>query len=39
VQVHTGFKLFFVEDARSGPLMRPSEVLALRPSPSYVLYE
>jgi hypothetical protein len=37
--VHTGFKLFFVEDTTSGPLMTPSEVLALRPEPEYVMYE
>jgi hypothetical protein len=37
--VHVGFKLFFEEDARSGPLMTPGEVLALAPRPEYVLYE
>jgi hypothetical protein len=38
--VHTGFKLFFEEDARgSGRLMTPKEVLALRPEPEYVMYE
>ncbi|AKU15333.1 hypothetical protein VV02_04755 [Luteipulveratus mongoliensis] len=37
--VHKGFKLFFEEDARTGPLMRPSEVMALKPQPEYVLYE
>ena len=37
--VYTGFKLFFEEDVRRGPLMTPAEVLALRPQPSYVLYE
>ncbi len=37
--LHTGFKLFFVEDARSGPLMSPDQVLALRPRPVYVMYE
>jgi hypothetical protein len=36
---HSGFKLFFTEDRRSGPLMTPAQVLALRPLPSYVLYE
>jgi hypothetical protein len=37
--VHTGFKLFYEEDVRSGPLMGPPEVLALVPQPEYVLYE
>ena len=37
--LHTGFKLFIVEDARSGPLMSPAQVLALRPRPVYVMYE
>jgi hypothetical protein len=37
--VYTGFKLFFDEDTRRGSLMTPTEVLALRPQPSYVLYE
>lgn len=37
--VHAGFKLFFEEDAALGPLMTPSEVLALTPQPEYVLYE
>jgi hypothetical protein len=37
--VYTGFKLFFEEDTRRGELMTPAEVLALRPQPSYVLYE
>ena len=37
--VHPGFKLFFEEDAESGPLMTPWQVLALRPTPEYVLYE
>jgi len=38
--VRPGFKLFFDEDA-AGPsrLMTPSEVLALRPVPDYVMYE
>ena len=36
---HAGFKLFFDEDARVGPLMQPSEVMALTPQPEYVLYE
>jgi hypothetical protein len=37
--IYTGFKLFYEEDRRSGPLMTEAEVLALRPQPSYVLYE
>ncbi|MCU1619548.1 MAG: uncharacterized protein JWR28_514 [Modestobacter sp.] len=37
--VHIGFKLFYEEDTRSGPLMTPEEVLALVPQPEYVLYE
>lgn len=37
--VHVGFKLFYVEDKRSGPLMTPAEVMALQPAPEYVLYE
>ncbi len=37
--VHPGFKLFYAEDTRSGPLMTPGEVLALVPQPEYVLYE
>lgn len=37
--IHTGFKLFFTEDRRHGPLMTPAQVLALRPQPEYVLYE
>ncbi|NHC16287.1 hypothetical protein G9H71_21105, partial [Motilibacter sp. E257] len=38
--VHTGMKLFLEEDVeRGGRLMRPSEVLALKPRPSYVLFE
>lgn len=37
--IHPGFKLFFDEDARHGPLMTPAQVLALRPEPEYVLYE
>jgi hypothetical protein len=38
--VHPGFKLFFDEDTRNGGiLMTPSEVLALLPSPEYVMYE
>jgi hypothetical protein len=37
--VYTGFKLFFDEDTRRGSFITPAEVLALRPQPSYVLYE
>ncbi|BDZ59683.1 hypothetical protein GCM10025872_33400 [Barrientosiimonas endolithica] len=37
--VRKGFKLFFEEDARSGPLMTAEQVLALSPQPEYVLYE
>jgi hypothetical protein len=36
---HAGFKLFFEEDRRQGPLMTPSQVLALRPKPEYVMHE
>jgi len=37
--VHAGFKLFYEEDTRSGPLMDPAAVLGLVPQPEYVLYE
>jgi hypothetical protein len=37
--VHAGFKLFFDEDAKRGPLMTPRQVLALHPRPEYVMYE
>jgi hypothetical protein len=39
--VHAGFKLFFTEDRRgpAGRLMKPQEVLALKPQPEYVMYE
>ena len=37
--VHLGFKLFYDEDAKQGPLMTPDEVLALTPDLEYVLYE
>lgn len=37
--VQPGFKLFYEEDTRHGPLMQPAEVLALEPTPTYVLYE
>ena len=37
--VHPGFKIFFEEDAESGPVMTPKQVLALDPVPDYVMYE
>ncbi|MDO5533433.1 MAG: hypothetical protein Q4F65_02125 [Propionibacteriaceae bacterium] len=37
--VHLGFKLFYEEDARHGPLMSPDEVMGLDPQPEYILYE
>jgi hypothetical protein len=37
--IHTGFKLFYEEDTRHGPLMTPAQVLALRPRPELVIYE
>jgi hypothetical protein len=37
--LHPGFKLFFSEDGGSRGLMTPPQVLALRPTPEYVLYE
>ena len=37
--IYTGFKIFFDEDARGAEVMTPAQVLALRPQPSYVLYE
>ena len=37
--VHDSFKLFVTEDKESGRLMRPEEILRLRPRPEYVLYE
>ncbi|TCC42819.1 hypothetical protein E0H75_38060 [Kribbella capetownensis] len=37
--VHAGFKLFYTEDTRHGPLMTPPQVLALRPRPEFVVYE
>jgi hypothetical protein len=37
--VHPGFKLFYTEDAKSGRLMTPKQVLSLKPRPEYVLYE
>jgi hypothetical protein len=37
--IRPGFKLFFEEDGAAGGLMTPTQVLALRPRPEYVLYE
>ncbi|OEV30362.1 hypothetical protein AN219_11340 [Streptomyces nanshensis] len=37
--VHTGFKLFYEEDTEGSRLMKPKEVLKLRPEPEYVMYE
>lgn len=37
--IHPGFKLFYDEDTRRGPLMTPQQVLGLRPTPEYVLIE
>ena len=38
--VKTGFKLFYREDTEgSWPLMTPKQVLALKPTPDYVMYE
>jgi hypothetical protein len=37
--MHPGFKLFFEEDRKRGRLMTPRQVLRLRPTPEYVLYE
>ena len=37
--VHAGFKLFYTEDTRHGPLMTPTQVLALKPRPEFVVYE
>ncbi|WP_244303898.1 hypothetical protein [Streptomyces lydicus] len=37
--VHTGFKLFYEEDAKGSRLMTPKEVLRLKPRPEYVMYE
>jgi hypothetical protein len=37
--VHTGFKLFYKEDARHGALMTPAQVMALKPRPEFVVYE
>ncbi len=35
----TGFKLFFAEDRQQGALMTPTQVLALRPKPDYIMHE
>lgn len=37
--VNLGFKLFYDEDARHGPLMTADQVMELKPEPVYVLYE
>jgi hypothetical protein len=37
--VHAGFKLFYTEDTRHGPLMTPAQVLTLKPRPEFVVYE
>jgi hypothetical protein len=37
--VHAGFKLFYTEDTRHGPLMTPTQVLTLKPRPELVIYE
>jgi hypothetical protein len=37
--VHAGFKLFYTEDARQGPLMTPAQVMTLKPRPEFVVYE
>ncbi|WP_254666106.1 hypothetical protein [Streptomyces sp. WMMB 322] len=37
--LHTGFKLFYEEDTENSRLMKPPEVLKLRPEPEYVMYE
>ncbi|GAB2607762.1 hypothetical protein [Kribbella endophytica] len=37
--VHAGFKLFYKEDTRHGPLMTPAQVMALKPRPEFVVYE
>lgn len=38
--VHTGFKLFYEEDVKTGKvLMTPKQVMALNPQPKYVMYE
>jgi hypothetical protein len=36
----TGFKLFYKNDVRDGSrMMRPEEILALRPIPFYIQYQ
>lgn len=38
--VHGGFKLFYQEDVETGGrLMTPAEVMALKPTPEYILFE
>lgn len=38
--VHGGFKLFYQEDVQTGGrLMTPAEVMALKPTPEYILFE
>jgi hypothetical protein len=37
--IGAGFKLFYQEDTRHGPLMTPAQVLAVRPRPELVIYE
>ncbi|HEU4945931.1 MAG TPA: hypothetical protein VFT31_02145 [Kribbella sp.] len=37
--VHAGFKLFYQEDRRHGPLMSPLQVMSLKPRPEFVVYE
>ncbi|WBQ03501.1 hypothetical protein [Kribbella sp. CA-293567] len=37
--IRSGFKLFYSEDTRHGPLMTPAQVLAVRPRPDLVIYE
>lgn len=36
---HPGFKLFYSEDAEFGPIMKPAAVMAIKPTPEYILYE
>lgn len=37
--IHPGLKLFYNEDTRRGPLMTPRQVLGLKPTPEYILFE
>lgn len=37
--VHPGLKLFLREDTEAGAMMTPSQVMSLRPTPEYILYE